>query len=137
MLILALLGCFVLLALAVPDAVAQKKKVEVTKKWSGSVDNDKASKPECITNAKILDAVWKEWKAAGELPRVDFTKEIVVAVYSSGSNLNLAGANLDANGNLEVLGLGTLDFGPGFRYVLGVVSKDGVKTVNGKAFPKD
>jgi hypothetical protein len=106
-------------------------------KWNGSVEDEKALKPDVITSAKGLAAVWKAWKAAGETPKVDFDKNIVVAVYSVGSKLNIAGANRDDKGNLDVLGFGTRDIQPGFRYVLGIVSKDGVKTVNGKALPKE
>ena len=130
-----LAGCAVS-ALA-PQAAAQKKKVAITKKWSGSVENEKAIKPECITSAKGLEAVWKDWKIEGDLPKVDFTKDIVVAVYSAGSKLNLAGANLDDSGDLTVLGFGTSDIRPGFRYVLGVVGREGVKTVNKKDLPKE
>ncbi len=128
---------FVFAAVSVQDAAAQKKKVEVGMKWSGSVDDEKALKPDAIVSAKGLEAVWKAWKVEGDLPKVDFDKNIVVAVYSVGSKLNMAGANLDEKGNLDVLGFGTRDLRPGFRYVLGVVSKDGVKTVNGKALPKE
>jgi hypothetical protein len=137
-----LLGCAILAGLvcvvvAPQQAVAQKTKVAITKKWSGSVDDEKAIKPEAIISAKGLEAVWKAWKVAGDVPKVDFTKDMVVAVYSVGSKLNLAAANLDDKGNLEVLGFGTRDIRPGFRYVLGVVSKKGVKTVNKKALPKE
>jgi hypothetical protein len=124
-------------AAAVPTLVlAQKKKLDITQKWSGSVDDDKAPKPEVITSAKALEAVWKAWKAEGDVPKVDFMKNIVVAVYSPGSKLNMAAANLDDQGNLTVLGFGTRDLRPGFRYVLGVVSRDGVKTVNKKSLPE-
>jgi hypothetical protein len=131
------LGFLVFAALPVPEAAAQKKKVAVVKTWSGSVDDEKAIQPEIIANAKALQAVWKAWKVRGDMPKVDFTKEIVVAVYSPGSGLNIAGANLDENGNLEVIGFGTRDIRAGFRYVLGTVSKAGVKTVNGKELPRD
>jgi hypothetical protein len=120
----------------VPQAMAQKKKVEITKKWSGSVDDEKAPKPEFITSAKEFAAIWKAWKIEGDVPKVDFAKDLVVAIYSVGSKLDLAGASLDDNGNLTVLGFGTRDIRPGFRYVLGVVSRDGVKTVNKKKLPK-
>jgi hypothetical protein len=133
-----LLVCLALAAMiaaaGVPSqALAQKQKVEITQKWSGSVDDTKAPKPESITSAKGLEAIWKAWKIDGDVPKVDFTKNIVVAVYSVGSKLNLAGAALDDQGNLTVLGLGTKDIKPGFRYVLGVVSREGIKTVNKKA----
>ena len=125
------------LAAVPPRAAAQANKVEITRKWSGSVEDEKAIKPECITSAKGLEAVWKDWKIEGDVPKVDFTKDIVVAVYSVGSKLNMAGANLDDKGDLTVLGLGTRDIRPGFRYVLGVVSREGVKTVNKKDLPKE
>jgi hypothetical protein len=125
------------LAVVAPQAAAQGKTVEISKKWSGSVENEKAIKPEFITSSKKLEAVWKAWKIKEDLPKIDFTKNIVVAVYSAGSKLKMAGAKLDDKGNLTVLGLGTRDLRPGFRYVLGVVSRAGVKTVNKKELPKE
>ena len=136
LLVCALLGGLILAA-APNQGLAQKKKVEISKKWSGSVEDEKAIKPEVITSAKGLEAVWKAWKVKGEVPKVDFTTDMIVAVYSVGSKLDMAGANLDDKGNLDVLGFGTSDIRPGFRYVLGVVSRQGVKTVNKKDLPKD
>ena len=136
LLVCAVLAGFACAAVA-PRAEAQKKKVEITKTWKGSVDDEKAMKPECITSVKGLEAVWKAWKIKGDVPEVDFTKDIVVAAYTVGSKLNLGGAILDPKGDLTVLGFGTQDIRPGFRYVLGVVSKEGVKTVNKKALPKE
>src|SRR5215468_7010690 len=135
-LLCAVLAGFAFAAVA-PHTAAQKKNVEITKKWSGSVEDEKAIKPDFITSVKGLEAVWKAWKIEGDVPKVDFTKDMVVAVYSVGSKLKMAGANLDDNGNLTVLGLGTRDIRPGFRYVLGVVSREGVKTVNKKDLPKE
>jgi hypothetical protein len=133
------LAGLVLSMVAVPEAAAQKKKIEVSQKWNGSVEDEKLMKdaPQAITSQKSLEALWKTWKVAGDAPKVDFTKNIVVAVYSVGSGLNFAGLNLDEKGNLSVGSFGTRDIRPGFRYVLGAVSKDGVKTVNGKELPKE
>jgi hypothetical protein len=136
LLVCAVLAVFTF-AVVAPHAAAQKKKVEITKKWSGSVEDEKAIKPDSITSAKGLEAVWKAWKIEGDVPKVDFTKDLVVAVYSVGSKLNMAGANLDDKGDLTVLGFGTRDIRPGFRYVLGVVSREGVMTVNKKELPKE
>lgn len=136
LLVCVLFGAFALATVAAPEAWAQKKKVEIKMKWSGSVADEKAMKPNAITNAKDLEAVWKAWKVEGEMPKVDFTTDLVVATYSVGSKLNIGAVNLDEKGNLEVLGFGTRDIRPGFRYVLATVSKEGVKTVNGKELPK-
>jgi hypothetical protein len=124
------------LAAVPPRAAAQANKVEITRKWSGPVEDEKAPRPECITSSKGLEAVWNAWKVKGDVPKVDFSKHLVVAVYSPGSRLDLSKATLDEQGDLKVVGLGTADFNPGFRYVLGVVSREGVKTVNKKALPK-
>lgn len=136
--LLALLFAGLALALVTaPEARAQKKKLDITKTWNGSVEDEKAIKPEAITSTKGLEAAWKAWNQKDEMPKVDFSKDIVVAVYSVGSRLNIAGANLDEKGNLTVLGFGTRDIRPGFRFVLGTVSKEGIKTVNGKDLPKE
>lgn len=133
----AVLVGLVAFAAAAPLGAAGRKDVALGKTWSGSIENENAAKPECLVSAKALEAIWKEWKLGGEPPKVDFAKDIVVAVYSSGSLLKLSNARLDDAGNLEVLGLGTLDLHPGFRYVMAVVKKDGIKTVNGKPLPKE
>jgi hypothetical protein len=139
LLVCAVVGGLFLSSWAASEVLAQKLKVPIDMKWSGSVDDEKLMKdaPEVITSAKTLEKIWQTWKAKGDVPKVDFGKFLVVGVYSRGSKLNMGGATLDEKGNLTVLGFGTRDLQPGFRYVLGTVSKDGVKTVNGKALPKE
>jgi hypothetical protein len=136
-LVFVLCASVVLMAARPNHGWAQAKKVDVGKTWAGSVDDAKAKQPECITTANGLEAIWKAWRIAGDVPNIDFTKDMIVAIYSPGSSLRIASARLDDKGNLEVVGLGTRDFRPGFRYVLGVVSKEGVKTVNKKELPKE
>jgi hypothetical protein len=78
-----------------------------------------------------LEKLWKKWGLEGKVPEVDFQKEIVIVGTTVGSRLSLS-AQLDEKGNLQVLGVATRDFGPGFRYVLATVKREGVKSVNGK-----
>ena len=120
------------------DALAQKTAVKPSKEWTGSVDDEALEKdaPACVTSAKGLEKLWKAWKLPDKAPEVNFTKEIVVVTTTRGSKLRLAAA-LDEKGNLMVGGLGTRDLAPGFRYVIATVSKEGVKTVNGKELPKE
>jgi hypothetical protein len=120
------------------DALAQKTAVKPSKEWTGSVEDEALEKdaPACVTSARGLEKLWKAWKIADKVPEVDFTKEIVVVSTTRGSKLRLAAA-LDEKGNLTVGGLGTSDLAPGFRYVIATVSKEGVKTVNGKELPKE
>jgi hypothetical protein len=120
------------------DVQAQKKAVKPVKEWAGSVDDENLAKdaPACITSAKGLETLWKAWKLADKAPKVDFTKEIVVLATTRGSKLKFF-ATLNEKGDLMVGGLGTQDLRPGFRYVIATVSKEGVKTVNGKELPKE
>jgi hypothetical protein len=124
--------------LLVPQAraekkAAQKKAVKLIKEWKGSVADADLAKgaPEYVTNAKDLGELWKNWKIEGKVPEVDFKKQIVLVSTTVGSRLTLS-ATLDDKGNLQVLGLATRDIAPGFRYVMATVSREGVKTINGK-----
>ncbi len=114
-------------------AQAQKTTLKPIKEWMGSVEDEKLAKdaPSVITNKKDLEKLWKDWNIADKLPDVDFTKELVAVTTSRGSKLSLI-ASLDDKGDLQVLGLGTRDLRPGFRYVIATISRQGVKTVGGK-----
>src|SRR3954463_11987044 len=129
----AALGRVVLLT---PAVQAGKERVKPTREWSGSVDDEALKKDAApvLTDRKQLEKLWKAWGIAGQVPDVDFSREVVVVSTTSGSRLRLA-ATLDDKGNLQVLGMATLDFRPGFRYAIATVPRKGVKTVNGKALP--
>jgi hypothetical protein len=128
----------VLLCCLAGEARAQKKPVKATREWSGSVANEalQQSAPAVVVSEKGLKKLWEDWKIEGKVPEVDFKKEIVVVSTSRGSKLNLS-AVLDDKGNLLVLGFGTRDLRPGFRYVLAAIPREGVKTVSGKELPKE
>jgi len=123
------------LAMAFPfqAGASRAKPVKPVKQWSGSVDDLSLMKtaPEFILSAKELEELWRAWKVAGPVPQVDFAKHLVVVDTTRGSRLRL-GATLDGKGNLQVLSMATRDLRPGFRYVIAVVSRAGVKSVNGK-----
>ena len=63
---------------------AEKQKVAIIQSWKDSVEDESASQPVAITTDKALAAIWKEWKVAGEVPKIDFTKEIIVTTFTSG-----------------------------------------------------
>jgi hypothetical protein len=138
---LAIFTCvsmLVLVTLFEADVQAGAKKMKFTGEWKGSVADETLQKgaPECITSATSLAKLWKAWKIEAKMPVIDFAKEIVVLTTSGGSQLNLT-ASLDDKGDLQLLGFGTRDLRPGFRYVLATVSREGVKTVNKKELPKE
>ena len=112
---------------------AERQPVTPVKEWTGSIDDPiiVSAAPEIIVSAKEFEALWLAWKLPGPVPEVDFSSNLVAVQTTQGSRLQLS-AVLEDNGNLKVLGLVTRDLRPGFRYVLAVLSRKGVKTVNGK-----
>jgi hypothetical protein len=120
-------------------ARAEKKMIAVTKEFTGSVADEALAKdaPAVVTSAKGLEKLWKDWKIADKMPEVDFTKDLVFVSTTRGSRIKVS-LSLDTDkGDLQVLGIATRDLAPGFRYVIQVAPKEGVKTVNGKELPKE
>jgi hypothetical protein len=128
----------VLVSPPAPEARAQTSEVKLPTLVKGSVEDEavKPDAPDVITTQKGLDKLWKAWKLAGKVPQIDFTKQLVLVGTTSGSRINLMG-HLNDKGNLDVIGVATSDFLPGFRYILAVVGREGIKTVNKKALPKE
>jgi hypothetical protein len=122
--------------LATPQIFAAPKEVPVVKTWKGEVKDDALLKdaPAFIASAEGLAKLWKEWKLAGQPPEVDFAKQIVVVMTTKGS-LMQPNFRLDEKGNLQSVGIATMDFLPGFRYILATVDRAGIKTVEGKEVP--
>jgi hypothetical protein len=123
------------LALALPlqAETSKGKPVKPVNQWSGSVDDLSLMKmsPEFILSTQEFEKLWQAWKVAGPVPQVDFAKHLVLVDTTRGSILRF-GATLDKKGNLQIVSMATKDLRPGFRYVIAVVSREEVKTVNGK-----
>jgi hypothetical protein len=128
------------LAVLLPvTANAQPKAVKPTAEFKGAVEDVGLLKQipagNFIANEKDLEKLWTAWKVSDKMPKVDFTKDVVVIATTRGSTLRLT-ARLDGKGNLQVGGFGTRDLRPGFRYVIAVVPREGVKSINGKELLK-
>jgi hypothetical protein len=125
----------ILLAVSFPLQVfsASKRPVTPSQQWSGSVADLSLSKavPEVILTEKDLENLWAVWKVPGPVPEVDFSRDLIVVQTTRGSRLRLS-STMDEKGNLEVVGAATMDLRPGFRYVVAVLSHEGVKTINGQ-----
>ena len=117
-------------------ARAELKPVKPSKTWTGSVADEALMRdaPHFIATAPALQQLWKSWGIAGDVPKVDFTRELVVLGVTRGSRIGVS-ATLDEKGDLRVVAISTKDLRPGFRYVLAAVSREGVKSVNGKILP--
>ncbi|HWG47416.1 MAG TPA: hypothetical protein VN688_31925 [Gemmataceae bacterium] len=122
------------------DTRAESRVLALSQQWSGSIA-DLALKNEapangCVTDAKTFEKLWKAWKIGEKVPDIDFKTEMVVVTTTRGSRLRLT-VRLDEKGDLRVDGVATRDLRPGFRYAVGVIKREGVKTIRGKELPKD
>jgi hypothetical protein len=133
-----LLAALALAVVFVPANADEPKKEKLTVDLFASVEDQTLAKkaPEngVIASQKAWEALAKDW-GIKDAPKVDFTKEILVVATTVGSRLNL-NTKLSDKGDLTVLALATRDLRPGFRYAIKSVSRDGIKTVNGKELPK-
>lgn len=87
--------------------------------------------PKIVLNAEKFAEAWKAAERTDEVPVIDFKKYLAVAMTTRGSRVNPR-ATLSAEGDLRVFGMETRDFRPGFRYVIGLYPREGVKTINGE-----
>jgi hypothetical protein len=120
---------------ALISSAAERKRLEVVKEFRGSVGDLTLQKEKpkngVVVDEKAFAKLWKAWGVKGKMPKIDFDKHLVLVATSRGSRLTLS-AVLDDKGDLRALALATRDLRPGFRYHIIVVSREGVKTVNGK-----
>jgi hypothetical protein len=135
-----MLAAFAAVVVSVASAEEQKKEpAKATVDLFASLEDRDLQKqaPEngVIATQKAWEKLAKAWDIKNP-PKVDFDKELLVVATTVGSRLNL-NTKLDDKGDLKVLALATRDLRPGFRYAIKSVSKEGVKTVDGKALPKE
>lgn len=127
----------VLFGLCLPGGAADTKKDDGAAEFRGAIADETLMKalPEngVIASEKAMEKLAKAWGV--KAPKVDFDKEIVVVGVTSGSRIN--GRPQLKAGDLRIAFLSTRDLVPGFRYLMIVHPRDGVKTVNGKDLPKE
>lgn len=127
-------GLAVLALLVVGTAGFGADEVKPVASYKGSVEDldakSKGPKGPYVENEKTLKAMWKAWGVKGKLDEIDLKKHLVLVSTTRGSRLGLTPRLED--GKLTALGFATRDLRPGFRYVIVVVNREGIKSVNGK-----
>ncbi|VTT98392.1 Uncharacterized protein OS=Pirellula staleyi (strain ATCC 27377 / DSM 6068 / ICPB 4128) GN=Psta_1268 PE=4 SV=1 [Gemmataceae bacterium] len=128
------------LALFLAPAAGEDKKdaKKPTVELGGSIDDESlqtlAPASGVIASEKAWEKLAKAW-GVKDAPKVDFTKELLAVGTWKGSSFSVV--PLVADGDLTVSGRGTKDLRPGFRWKVVSVSRDGIKTVQGKEIPKE
>jgi hypothetical protein len=122
----------------VPVAAEEPKPAKPTVDLSGSIEDEALQKEMPASGVIVSEKAWEKLaKAWGikDAPKVDFAKEILVVGTWKGSVFNIKTAVKD--GDLIVSGFGTKDLRPGFRWKVQSITREGIKTVQGKDLPKE
>ncbi len=139
---LLLTAAFAALAGLLPAARSvadDKKEAKATVDLTGSLDDLALMKEAPPSGVVVSEKGWEKLaKAWGimEPPKLDFSKELLAVATTRGGQLSL-NPKLDEKGDLRTGAVATRDLRNGFRYAIKSVSRDGVKTVNGRELPKE
>ena len=129
------------LVLVLASALVVATSIEPTDHWDGIIADESLQKlvpvkKGFIADAKSLTRVWKAWRPDEKVPKIDFTKDLIVVGVVTGPNRVMIQPSLDEKGDLRLIIESTEVEGPGFGYRLLKVSREGVKSVNGKPVEK-
>ncbi|MSQ95668.1 MAG: hypothetical protein EXR98_14060 [Gemmataceae bacterium] len=120
-------------------AANEKKNIKPTQHWGGIVNEiakrTAAPKDGFLTTQESSKKLWTEWGLKGDVPKIDFKKQIVFVQLASGPNNLGTSYTLDDKGNLTSLSRQTLKAGSGFGYGIDVLDRAGIKTYKGKQLP--
>lgn len=137
--ILALGTLFCWAARGEEPAVARSKPqpVPILQNWHGKLADAVLRKAEpadhVVADPQAWSTLWRAWRGQENVPTVDFQKQLILVFTADGPNTVGCTPAQDGQGNLQANAMSTLMAGPGFGYVMLSVSREGVKTVNGKA----
>jgi hypothetical protein len=115
------------------------REIKPSRSWRGSVADlelqKKAPPGGVITDRKTFAELHTAWMVGGDLPKVDFTRELVLVGTTRGSRMNVD-ARLNKEGDLQVGFITTDDLREGFRYLMVALPRAGVKSIGGKKLMK-
>lgn len=103
--------------------------------WTGSIADlsleKKAPEKGFVADQRTWDALREAWGLPEEAKKVDLDDQLVLIGTTRGGTIG-GKPTLSEKGDLKFVPISTRDLRPGFRYLIVVVPREGVKTVNGK-----
>jgi hypothetical protein len=113
----------------------EAKAVKIERSWRGEfrTKNDAALAPKscAITTAKEWQKLWKGWRGDAKLPKIDFTKELVIVAVES--EIDAISLELTDDGDLQIEEEGGLVEND---YIIAVVKRAGIESVHGQRIRK-
>lgn len=110
---------------------SQRHEVKPLQTWTGSIDDRRDSDvQDVIIERAAWENLWKRWKFTQNLPNIDWSKTFVIVQTSQASRIQVS-VTVDDAGHANLVALETRDLRPGFRYVIQVLPRDGIKRIQG------
>jgi len=89
-----------------------------------------------IADEAAFMKLWTAWKGDAAAPKIDFKKQIaLVGTTQCAANRVFGSFAVSETGDVKVVFGTTLISGPGFAWVIYVVDREGIKSINGKPIP--
>lgn len=133
--------CLACLILILPSVALSDEEVSLDRRMSGKIA-DNALKTVIPKNGMVTGTqAWRQlsaaWRPDKPFLAVDFDKQLVIVETVDGpNNMFVNQMMLDEQGNLKFDVASTRLAGPGFAYLVLIVPKKGIRSVNGKPVPQ-
>ena len=136
---LPLLLAGVLICTSAYLALAESNAIKPLKEWRGRIDNAGSRLAPArgyFINQSELAKLWAAWRIAEPCPKVDFKTQLVLVRTCPCSHISIAPL-LDDKGNLHVQVTITKDLREDTGYILVLIPRQGIRTVEGKPLEAD
>lgn len=132
------IAVFALIVVEFPAVASAVQEVAVARKFSGKVSAlpSSGTAPESgwLDNAEDWKTLWQSLRPNQPIVEVDFDSQLVLVETVPGPNLVFASIlKLSDQGDLNYEIAGSRVVGPGFGYLVMVIPKSGIQSINGKS----
>lgn len=110
----------------------------VVERWTGRVDKGavSAAPPSSpLRTSEELAHLWKAWQIKAALPKVDFSRHLLLVYTATSSVFQLRSLSVDAGGDLKAVLVATPDMTADYAYIIALVDRAGVKSIEGRPLP--
>lgn len=123
-----------LLCWSVPVAQADDREIKPLQQWRGRIESfltaPEPARGYLLSQAE-MDELWQEWQLPGKSPQVDFKNQIVIVRTCNCSHIFIVPL-LSESGDLQVQMTMTKDLREDTAYVMVLIPRQGIRTVDGK-----
>jgi hypothetical protein len=115
------------------------REIKALKEWRGRVDNATGAKAPArgyLIDQGELDRLWAAWHIPADKPTVDFKTRLVLVRTCNCSHISIA-PHLNEQGDLHIQVTITKDLREDTGYVLVLIPRRGIRTIDGKPLEVD